>query len=163
MRHPAAQVTHGSTRLGWTDLDHTTGQDGEKSFGAGWHERWQILYAIRFCAEDQDGDSTARHVLLVFDIPIAGEHDVAATFRKAQEFAVLFGTESRSPHGLAFVAHGGERNFEFIGKAFVDEDFHFPKRARRRDLASSRAAMACSRPTPGYCFRNSSSVSPPSK
>src|SRR5271157_2624785 len=39
----------------------------------------------------------------------------------------------------------------------------FSARLRQGVLASSNAATACSRLTPGYCFRNSSSVSPPSK
>jgi RHS repeat-associated protein len=80
-----------------------------------------------------------------------------------EELAVLFRTISGSSYRLALVTHGHDALIQLVWKAFINEDLHFPKRAKRRVLASSSAAMACSRLTPGYCFRNSSSVSPPSK
>lgn len=64
---------------------------------------------------------------------------------------------------FAFMTHRGERPSQRCWKTLIDEDLHFPKRASMSAFASSRAAMACSRLTPGYCSRNSSRVSPPSK
>src|SRR5258708_14083395 len=112
---------------------------------------------------DQDGNSSPSHVLLVLDIAVAREQHVPLTFSKHEELAVLFRSISGSSYRLALVAHGPDALIQLVWKAFIDEDLHFPKRAKRRVLASSNAAMACSRLTPGYCFRNSSSVSPPSK
>jgi hypothetical protein len=46
-------------------------------------------------------------------------------------------------------------------QALVDQDFHLPKRASTAALASSSAATASSRVTPGNCSRKSSRESPP--
>ena len=102
-------------------------------------------------------------VLLVLDIPIAGEQYIPLALSKRKELAVLLGPKTCLPHSLALVAQCGEGPLQCNWKALINQDFHFPKRARTSAFASSSAAMAFSRLTPEYCSRNSSSVSPPSK
>ncbi len=69
------------------DLHHLTGLDREQSLRTGGQERQQILHAIRFRAKDQDGQTPPGHVLLVFDISIAGEKYIPSALSKRQEFA----------------------------------------------------------------------------
>src|ERR1700737_1212610 len=73
-----------------------------------------------------------------------------------QDLAVFLGPKTCLPHCLALVTQHGEIFLECSWKALIDEDFHFPKRARISAFASSNAAMAFSRLTPGNCSRNSS-------
>ena len=65
------------------DLDHSASLYGEKGFSTGGHQRQQVLHAIRFRAKDRDRDTPSRHVLLVLDIPIAGEQYIPSALSKS--------------------------------------------------------------------------------
>ena len=71
------------------DLDHLAGLDRKKRLSAGWHEWQQIFHAIRFHAKNQDRDTPPRHVLLVFDIPIAGEQHIPLALGNREQLTVL--------------------------------------------------------------------------
>ncbi len=86
------------------DLDDSAGLDGEKSLSTGGHQRQQILHAIRFGTQDQDGHTPPGHVLLVFDISIAGEQHIPSALGKRQKLAVLLGPKTCLAHCLALVA-----------------------------------------------------------
>src|SRR5947199_305434 len=97
------------------DLDHSTGPDGEKSLSTCGHQRQQILHAIRFRTKDQHGDTPPGHVLLVLDIPIAGEQYIPLALSKRKELAVLLGPKTCLPHSLALVAQCGEGPLQCTG------------------------------------------------
>jgi hypothetical protein len=90
------------------DLNHPTGLYGERSLSTGGHQRQQIFHAIRLGAKDQNGHSSPRHVLLVFDMPIAGEEHIPSALRKRKELAVLLGPKTCLPHCLGLVAQRDE-------------------------------------------------------
>src|ERR1700675_1198851 len=152
-----------TVRLQRPDLDYLAGLDRKKLLLAGWHEWQQILHAIRFHAMDLDRDTPPSHVLLVFDIPIAGEQYIPQAFSKREQLAILLGSKTCVAYRLALVTHRDEVPLQCNRKTLIDQNSHFPKRARTSALASSSAAIAVSRLTPGYCSRNSSRVSPPSR
>jgi hypothetical protein len=106
-------------------LDHLAGLDREESLSTEWHERQQILHAVRFRAEDQDGDIPASHFLLVFDIPVAGEQHIPLTFRKRKKLAVLLGPIACSAYRFALMAQCRHGPLQRSGKALTDQDFIF--------------------------------------
>ena len=67
-----------------SDLDHLTGLDREKSLSTGGHHRQQILHSIRFCTKNQNGHTPSTHVLLMLDIPIAGEEYIPLSLGKRE-------------------------------------------------------------------------------
>ena len=86
-----------------------------------------------------------------------------ACLRKRKQFAVFLGTVTGFPDGFASMTECRKRGFQGSRKALVDQNSHFPNRAKTSAFASSRAAIAWFRLTPGYCLKNSSRVSPPSR
>jgi hypothetical protein len=102
-------------------------------------------------------------ILLIFDVPVAGKKEVPFAIGEREKFTVLLAPETDFLDRFAFVAKGAEAVFDWSGKTLIHQDFHLPKRARTRAFASSNAATAVSRLTPGKCSRKTSNVSPPSR
>lgn len=67
--------------------------------------RQQVFQAVRFRVENDDSDTSAREVLLVFNALVHGEENVKlGGFRCGEKVAILQSCESSVTRGLAIVA-----------------------------------------------------------
>jgi len=67
--------------------------------------RQQVFQAIRFRVEDDDSDTSAREVLLVFDALVHGEENIKfGGFCCGEKVAILRSCESSVTRGLAIAA-----------------------------------------------------------
>ena len=103
-----------------------------------------------FSRRNYNRDIPALDILLMLYVPVAGKQHIPPAFGEEEEFTILLGPESGPTHGFAFMTVGCQDRGECSREALVKQNSHFPKRARRRALASSKAATACNRVTPGY-------------
>src|SRR5215469_4980879 len=112
--------------------------------------------------ENHNRDLAARQVLLVAEACIYSDQRIKTCFRQSQKFAVLLSGPTGFLNGAAFVTVSHEIFLQRFRSALVNRNPHLSC-ATRLKRASSRAATASSRLTLGYCSRNWSSVSPPSR
>jgi hypothetical protein len=92
---------------------------------------------------------------------IDGKQNVPFVLSQFEKLAVRFASLARFSHRVALVASLSQGHAQTNRNAFVQQNPHRPNRASTRALASSSAATASFRLTPGNCSRNWSSVSPP--
>ncbi|HEV2520960.1 MAG TPA: hypothetical protein VGT24_01155 [Candidatus Acidoferrales bacterium] len=147
----------------WTNLDNLTDLDRKEGLRTRGHKRKQIFQTIRIRRECENGDFPSRHVLLVFDVLVVRQQDVPIALGERKEFAVLLAAKTNFPDRLAFMAERDQRILDGSGEALINQYSHLPKRARTSAFASSSAAIAFDRVTPGKCSKKTSRVSPPSK
>jgi hypothetical protein len=119
------------------------------------YELWfQILQSIRPRVHNYNSDIPLRQILLISQILISGQQNVPLTFGESEQFAILLASETRRSYGIASNSMGSQQNLHSDRNALVQQNLHFPKRASISFFASSKAAMAVSRLTPGNCSRN---------
>jgi hypothetical protein len=87
------------------------------------------------------------------------DEGVKVLFSQGQQLPILLAAESCVSNGLTFMTAVGKQEFDFPGDVLIEEQSHF-KVAVKLVLASSIAAMASARVTPGKSSRNSDSVRP---
>ena len=66
-----------------------------------------------------------------------------------EQLAVLFAPIANFANSFAFMAERRKGILDWSRETLIKENFHLPKRARISAFASSNAAMAVSRLTPG--------------
>jgi len=67
--------------------------------------RQQVFQTVRFCAENDDSDTSSSQVLLVFDALVHGQENVKfGGFRRREKVAILESCKSSVTRGLAIVA-----------------------------------------------------------
>jgi hypothetical protein len=117
----------------------------------------QVFQAMGGGLQNHNSDFATRQVLLVLEVCIHRDQDIKSSFRKAQKLAVFFSRPARFPNRPAFATLINEMLLERSRRALVNQDSLFSC-AIRLSRASSMAATAISRLTPGYSSRNRSSV-----
>src|SRR5258708_30674502 len=144
------------------NLNNPARQDGPQSRNRVGHQRLNIIYVIGSCAENQNCNSSSCHVLLIPYVLFDGNKHIAPVFCQCKQFAIFFTAKASFAYGHTSVSVRCEREFQFSGNTLIHKQSHF-KVAARLDLASSSAAMAASRVTPGKSSRNSLRVRPCSR
>src|SRR5258708_1181279 len=151
-------VAQAQIRQSWLagggNLNNPARQDGPQSRNRVGHQRLNIIYVIGSCAENQNCNSSSCHVLLIPDVLVDGNKHIAAVFGQCKQFAIFFTAKASFAYGHTSESGRCEREFQFSGNTLIHKQSHF-KVAARLDLASSSAAMAASRLTPGKSSRNS--------
>jgi hypothetical protein len=70
---------------------------------AGGEKLAEVIQTVGGGLEDHDGDRSANQVLLISKICVQGDQNVKSSFRKFQEFAVLFSSPARFLNGTTNV------------------------------------------------------------
>ena len=70
---------------------------------AGGEKLAEVIQTVGGGLEDHDGDRSASQVLLILKVCVQGDQNVKNSFRKFQEFAILFSSPARFLNGTTNV------------------------------------------------------------
>ena len=74
--------------------------------------RGDVIQIVRSCADDQDSDVAACHVLLIPNVLVYCDDHVKVPFSQGQQLSILLAAESRVSNGLTFMTAVGKQELD---------------------------------------------------